>query len=447
MLKTNKPWSHIILPILVLILLLGACENNQAETPTPSPDEVALNRVTDTVAAVSTPYPAISEQTPIPEVSNPYPAATGSTRLPFTEPAPTPGSNVPSGTESVFVPFFHGSAANTPTPTSQATNIPAPTPTPTIDFTAVRQNLLAQGNELGFVKIGFHLSVGGNINGLDTWMQRLDAAGVPFFLKSADNAGPIFEAQELAKKSGVPHTLVYRRSGPQYDVPNYDLSPQEAARQHWDAHIAVFPPELDPSMVWLETINEVDKNRAEWLGQFALATAELALRDGYKWAAFGWSSGEPELETWQAPSMLEFLRLAAANPARIAIALHEYSFLTDDIADQYPYKVGRFQQFFQLMDDLGIPRPTVLITEWGWAYQDIPPVPVAMEHIEWASRLYAPYPEIKGAATWHLGCCFADVADQTQRLIQPLTEYALGNYFAIPRPPAQAPIEPEVYRP
>jgi hypothetical protein len=99
------------------------------------------------------------------------------------------------------------------------------------------------------------------------------------------------------------------------------------------------------------------------------------------------------------------------------------------------------------MDDLGIPRPTVLITEWGWAYQDIPPVPVALEHIEWASRLYAPYPEIKGAATWHLGCCFADVADQTQKLIQPLTEYALGNYFAIPLPPAQAPIQPEVYRP
>jgi hypothetical protein len=270
---------------------------------------------------------------------------------------------------------------------------------------------------------------------------------VPFFLKSADNAGPIFEAQELAKKSGVPHTLVYRRTGNTYDVPNYSLTPQEAARQHWAAHIAVFPPELDPSMVWLETINEVDKNQAEWLGQFALATAEMALADGYKWAAFGWSSGEPELETWQAPSMLAFLRLAAANPDRLAIALHEYSFLTTEIAHEYPFKVGRFQQFFQLLDQNGIPRPTVLITEWGWAYQDIPSIPVALEHIEWASRLYAPYPEIKGAATWHLGCCFADVADQTQKLIQPLTEYALGNYFAIPLPPAQAPIEPDLYRP
>jgi hypothetical protein len=145
--------------------------------------------------------------------------------------------------------------------------------------------------------------------------------------------------------------------------------------------------------------------------------------------------------------MLQFLRLAAANPDRLAIALHEYSFLPDDIGHEYPFKVGRFQQFFQLLDQNGIPRPTVLITEWGWAYQDIPSVPVALEHIAWASRLYAPYPEIKGAAIWHLGCCFADVADQTQRLIQPLTEYALGNYFAIPLPPEQAPIEPDVYRP
>jgi hypothetical protein len=376
--------------------------------------------------------------------AGPYPAATP---LPTAGTTATPGTIIRPGDETAFLPFLPGHPVVSPTSTPQPTNTPQPTPTPTIDFAAVRQNLLAQGHELGFVKIGFHLSVGGNITGLDTWMQRLDAAGVPFFLKSADNAGPIFEAQELAKKSGVPHTLVYRRSGNQYDVPNYSLSPQEAARQHWQAHTIIFPPELDRSRVWLETINEVDKERGEWLGQFALATAELALAEGYKWAAFGWSSGEPELETWQSPSMLEFLRLAAANPDRLAIALHEYSFLEDDIGHQYPYKVGRFQQFFQLLDQHGISRPTILITEWGWAYQNVPDIPEAMEDIAWASRLYAPYPEIKGAAIWHLGCCFADVADQTQRLIQPLTEYALGNYFAIPLPPQQAPIEPEVYRP
>jgi hypothetical protein len=331
--------------------------------------------------------------------------------------------------------------------TPSPTDTPVPTPTPTIDFTAVRQQLQANGQELGFVKIGFHTSVGGNRQGLDVWMRRLDEAGVPFFLKSVDDAGPLFEAQQLVQASGVPHTLVYRRSGNEYDVPNYSLSPDEAARQHWQLHRDVFPPELDPSIVWIETINEVDKNQSEWLAQFALKTAELAWADGFKWAAFGWASGEPEPEHWQTPSMLEFLRLAAANPDRLAIALHEYSFLPDDIADLYPYKVGRFQTLFQIVDQYGIGRPTVLISEWGWAYQDVPSVSVAMQHIAWSADLYAPYPQVKGAATWHLGCCFSDVDDQTQRLIAPLTEYALGNYFAIPLPPNQAAIDVERKRP
>jgi hypothetical protein len=415
----------------------------------PSPVEAALNTAPATAAL---PYPGIvitpaQGATEPAVVATPYPAAATFTPIPvpITTPTLVQGTTV-QAEENAYLPFFGGSA-KTPIPTAQPTDTPTPTPTPTIDFAAVRQQLQAQEQDLGFVKIGFHLSVGGNITGLNTWMERLDAAGVPFFLKSVDNAGPIFEAQELARASGVPHTLVYRRSGVEYDVPNYNLSPQEAARQHWQRHLEVFPPELDPSMVWLETINEVDKNRSEWLGQFALATAELALADGYKWAAFGWSSGEPEIANWRSPSMLQFLRLAAANPDRLAIALHEYSFLTDDIADQYPHKVGRFQQLFQVCDQNGIPRPTVLITEWGWAYQNIPPVSQALDHIAWASRLYAPYPEIKGAATWHLGCCFAEVADQTQQLIQPLTEYALGTYFAIPLPPAQAPIQPDLYRP
>jgi hypothetical protein len=287
--------------------------------------------------------------------------------------------------------------------------------------------------------------VGGNRTGLDTWMERLDAAGVPFFLKSADDTGPLVQAQQLMQASGVPHTLVYRRSGDDYDVPDYDLPPEAAAEQHWQLHMANFPPELDPNLVWVETINEVDKNRAEWLGRFALATAELALRDGYRWAAFGWSSGEPEPAQWQSPSMLAFLRLAAANPDRIAIALHEYSFLPFEIDHEYPYKVGRFQRLFQICDEHGIERPTVLITEWGWAYVDVPPPEQAVLDIAWAARLYAPYPQVKGAAIWYLGCCFAEIADQAQRLIAPLTEYALGNYFAIPLPPAQAPIDPAAY--
>ena len=145
--------------------------------------------------------------------------------------------------------------------------------------------------------------------------------------------------------------------------------------------------------------------------------------------------------------MLAFLRLAGANPNRLAIALHEYSFLTDNISDIYPFKVGRFQQLYQLTDQLGIPRPTVLITEWGWEYQNVPSPGKAVSDVNWAAEMYAPYPEVKGAAIWYLGGGFGNIAGEAQRLISPVTEYSLGTYFAIPLPPDSAPINPENFRP
>ena len=206
----------------------------------------------------------------------------------------------------------------------------------------------------------------------------------------------------------------------------------ESAEQHWALHSAAFPPELDPNLVWVETLNEIDKNHAEWLGEFAYHTAQLALRDGVRWAAFGWASGEPEMSDWESPAMLDFLRLASQHPNQLAVALHEYSYVVDNIRDGYPYKVGRFQQLFQVADKHGIPRPTVLITEWGWTFDNVPNAGNALDDIAWANELYAPYPQIKGAAIWYLGGGFAEIANRTQPLIAPLTKYALSTYFAFP---------------
>ena len=129
--------------------------------------------------------------------------------------------------------------------------------------------------------------------------------------------------------------------------------------------------------------------------------------------------------------MMQFLRMAAENPDRLAIALHEYSFTTNDIADLYHYKVGRFQTLFEVVDQRGIPRPTVFITEWGWEYQAVPTPVKALDHIRWAARLYAAYPQVKGAAIWYLGCCFGGIANDTQKLIAPVGDYSISNYFAI----------------
>ncbi len=300
---------------------------------------------------------------------------------------------------------------------------------PPLDIDAIQANFKAKGHDLAFSKIGFHLGPGGNPTGYVDWLAALDSAGIPFFVKSVDDAGRLDEAVALAKASNVPHTIVYRRSGGEYELPDYNKTPAAAAVEHWERHIANFvSTNLDRKYVWLETINEVDKSRSEWLGDFALETAELALRDDYKWAAFGWSSGEPEPEHWESPSMLAFLRLASQHPDQLAIALHEYSLDDNDLGRLYPWLVGRLQKLFEVCDKHGIPRPTVLITEFGWTYNDLPTVNQAMEQIEWAAWLYSAYPTVRGAAIWYLGGWF-NIENQTQALIAPVTDYSLANYF------------------
>jgi uncharacterized repeat protein (TIGR01451 family) len=340
----------------------------------------------------------------------------------------------------IYLPLVHRYMESTLGPP-----LPPPTHvsgTPPLDFDAIRADLEAQGKELAFVKIGFHAGLE-LTTALTASLQQLDAAGVPFFLKTVDNAEPVYIAQQLMQSSGLSHTLIYRRSG--FDIPNYDLPPADAALAHWQIHTSSFPPELDPSLVWLETMNEVDKNRSEWLAEVALETAQLALDEGRRWAAFGWASGEPEQEAWEGPYMLEFLELAASHPDQLAIALHEYSYDTADIGNCYPHLVGRVQALFQACDAHQIPRPTVLITEWGWQAEDVPPVDTALEHLAWASWLYAAYPEIRGAAIWYLGPLYSDIADQVERLIAPWRDYALSNYYVIE--PGQGQIDPELFRP
>lgn len=392
--------------------------------------------------------PAVATVVPADPPTQPTAAAepTEAYPVPTNVPPETAVYPYPPPAETAVDLFLPHVSQDGPIPTP--TPLPAATPIPPLDFEAIRADLLANGQELAHIKIGFHAGIPGNMEGLEEWMRQLDAAGIPFFLKSADNAEPLYIAQELRKQSGVPHTLVFRRATGQqirdrfaYDVPLYHLSPEEAARRHWELHLAEWPPELDPEIVWVETINEVDRNRSEWLAEFALATAELAMADGYKWAAFGWASGEPEPEHWESPAMLEFLRLAGENPDRLAIALHEYSYVTDTLQRQHPYLLGRFQQLFAVCDRHGIPRPTVLITEWGWTHNRVPPPAQAIEHIAWASALYAPFPEVKGAAIWYLGIGFDGIADLAQQLIEPLTAYTLRNYHTRPIPPAQAPVD------
>lgn len=411
-------------------------------------------RAPATTVAVHMPSPTSATVLPIvgetPEA--PYPGWTPETAVATITPKPTSAPAEPTMTatpqapsisleqESIYLPLI---------------GLPAPEMPPIVpvvvaaDFASVREQLQSAGQDLAFAKIGFHVTLlqDEDLALLMEQVRLLDEAGVPVFLKSVNNAEPLFLAQQVAKASDVPHTLVYRSAA--WDVPEYHLSPELAAERHWQRHRDTFPPELDPSLVWIETVNEVDKNVSEWLAQFALKTAELTMRDGFRWAAFGWATGEPEPEHWRLPTMLQFLRLAGENPDRLAIALHEYSLETDNIAHIYPFKVGRFLDLFRAADQNGFPRPTVLITEWGWTHIGVPPADQAMQDIRWAAALYAPFPQVKGAAIWNfglLGCCDDDLSILVKPLVEPLAEYSLRHYFVMPVAPGIASTDPNLYR-
>lgn len=379
-----------------------------------------------------------------------------------------PKGYVPVSLGSPYDPTPEPTATPTPEPTVAPTPVPTPgeplpPPTPVvaappIDFEAAREAARAQGLDLAFVKLGFHVAVGGNATGLGDYMRKLNDAGVPVFLKSANAGGPLYELQQLMKANEaagryVDHTLVFRLTDPKYEAPyyNYDAEPEAAAQVSWALNSGDLPKELDPAIVWQETLNEPGRYgnngplQIERLARFSLATAKLAVAEGRRYAALSWSTGVPEREDWEHPAMLEFLRYAGEHPDQVAIALHEYSLVNDFISRDYPYLVGRFQTLFDVCDKYGIPRPTVLITEWGWEYNSVPePVP-ALEDIAWASWLYAAYPTVKGAAIWYLGPGFGNIHNETQRLIAPLGDFAVSHYYIIH--PGQGRINAEIFRP
>lgn len=378
-----------------------------------------------------------------------------------------PKGYAPSIFGSPFDPTPVPTATPEPTATPTATSVPPigpplPPPTPVaavppVDFVAARAAAQAHGLDLAFNKIGFHVAVGGNAQGLGDYMRKLNDAGVPIFLKSVDAGGPLYEAQLLMKANEaagkfVDHTLVFRLTEPKYEAPfyNYAVSPEVAAEVSWALNRDSQPKELEKEYYWIETLNEPGRigndgnNQIERLGRFSLATARLAVAQGYRYAALSWSTGVPERVDWEHPAMLEFLRYAGEHPEQVAVSLHEYSLVNEFISRDYPYLVGRFQELFDVCDKHGIPRPTVLITEWGWEYNSVPePVP-AMEDIAWAAWLYAAYPQVKGAAIWYLGPGFGNIHNEAQRLIAPVADYSISHYFLYD--PGIGEINPEIFR-
>ncbi|MCA9930818.1 MAG: hypothetical protein KC419_20175, partial [Anaerolineales bacterium] len=151
------------------------------------------------------------------------------------------------------------------------------------------------------------------------------------------------------------------------------------------------------------------------------------------------------------------------RPQQAAVALHEYSYVVNDIFDGFPYKIGRFKSLFDVCDKYGIARPTIHITEWGWTLNNVPSPGQAIADMKEVMQLYARYPEIKGAAIWYLGPSFGGIANKAQKLIKPVTDFTLSTVFEVttdpphvqprpypvepPDPIDEKPIEPEPVEP
>jgi hypothetical protein len=73
-----------------------------------------------------------------------------------------------------------------------------------------------------------------------------------------------------------------------------------------------------------------------------------------------------------------------------------------------------------------------------------------MEDITWAARLYAAYPQVRGAAIWNLGKLgteYGELDAQMQALIDNLLALSLDSYFSAPAPPEQTPLDAGLFPP
>lgn len=263
--------------------------------------------------------------------------------------------------------------------------------------------------------IGFHTGVGANNNHIDTYIQN----NIQPFIKSTDDYGILQHALNLNHNS----LCIFRQ--PVYDVPNYAISPKEAAIQHYNFIRSKLPPEFDKNRVWLEIMNEVDKNRTEWLAEFCLEFIILA--SDYKLVFFNWSTGEPEYAHWQGHKMSQLLRLCEQNKHRLAIGLHEYSLNINNIWQDTPYLVGRVKFLRELFSG------TIFITEFGWAHNDCPDNIVDQIGTRFAPQnenIYQMYHRynVNGLALWCLNSGWGNLPDKLNSQLLEINQWLTANY-------------------
>lgn len=297
-------------------------------------------------------------------------------------------------------------------------------------------------------KVFFH----GTGTGIGTMALALDAAGIPFTAKAVTNGGWAEAVANLRRESGIRHSIIYRDPNPggaPDDHPDYNLPPADAALKHWRLVVSSLPSEVvaNKDIIWIEPVNEIDtQTRAEWLGRFCFAIGELAMDDGFNVLLSGFNAGQPGEDQWSL-YFRDFLTLCADNPNRVGVSLHEGKLgvpVDTDINDERinPWLIGRWQFLHDWCDAMGIARPTVFISEWSWAYNNMPSSEIAMRDIVALSESIAMHSNIRGVCLWNLDSDpnWGQLPGKLASLIDDVTRFTLDKRYPDPpdyKPPAE----------
>ncbi len=242
-------------------------------------------------------------------------------------------------------------------------------------------------------------------------------------VKAVDGAGWAFEAAQLRRETGVPHTILYRQTAPGGlgdDHPNLHKTPHEAAAELWAAVKRTMPSELRPfkDIIYIEPTNEpgvvTEKpDQARWVGQFCVDIAKMMLAEGWNPALAGFNAGTPSPAFIRA-YFVDLLKLFAEVPDRCLWTLHEaklggfrqgLDYKTQGLTPFVPYLINSSQQVFAVCDELGIARPRTFISEFAWSHNDIPDEAQFRREVDEAARMDAQWPEVVGRTiyTTHSG--------------------------------------------
>lgn len=291
-------------------------------------------------------------------------------------------------------------------------------------------------------KVGLHVAANcGGCGGIDAYWRRLDEAGIPFTVYSANDAGLLVAA---AKHSRA--TLVYRDVvASTVDPSDYSRNPATTGYAYWEATKLKLPNSIKglSERYWIELLNEPGREpeQADWVGWLMFHMAGYALKEGYRVMGPGWAPGNPEPEAWESAGWRAYLELCAANRDRAAVSLHEYA-LDNDIHHGEPWLIGRFRQLYLACGRMGVRVPRIFITECGWTLNSMPPNAQAKDDIDYLARMYADYPEIVSAHLWTLqsGRGNGYLPQRLNALLPWLTEYTLTMRFPDVEP--EEPTEP-----